>query len=260
MSSKTSHSGVETRTSSCAVNDNNLLYTTNTTNTLVSDYCFVNYDLPLTVDLPLTIDLPYINITENIKLEKNKNNFLIVNDGKEAIFWDESSDSWSILKVKVFTKSFKEKSYDKELAFSKSESYSFSNNVFNFINFITERDGNYYIDLNKGLYYKFCNNFWVGLDLLGEFNIETEREISVNSLRHNNKDSKLLIEKSPKLTLGIKGISFLDGGIIYAPYIPMNINDEVEEAFMTRYSNFTVNNDFYTTINANNTNITHAII
>ena len=224
------------------------------------------YDL----DFSRNIDLPFIKIAENIKLEKNKNNFLIINNGQEAIVWNEDNDSWSILKVKSFTNNFKEKSCDKELAFSKSEDCILSNNVLSFVNFITERNGNYYIDLDKGLYYKFCNNFWVGLDLLGEFNVEIEREININFLKNNKKNSKLLLEIIPKLELGIKGVSLMESGFIYAPYIPMNINSEVEEnnnvrfypkeGLSTRYANATVNNDFYGTINANNTNITHAII
>jgi len=218
------------------------------------------------VDFSGSIDLPFIMVTENIKLEKNKNNFLIINNGQEAIVWDEDNNSWSILKVKSFTNNFKEKSYDKELAFSKSENCVLSNNVLNFVNFITERNGNYYIDLDKGLYYKFCNNFWVGLGLLGEFNVEIEREININSLKNNNKNSKLLLEIIPKLLLGIKGNTFMDTGFIYAPYIPMQSTSLVEEnnngrfypkkELMTRYANATVNNNFYGTINVNNTNIT----
>ena len=222
------------------------------------------------LDFSGNIDLPFIKIAENIKLEKNKNNFLIINNGQEAIVWDEDNSSWSILKVKNFTNNFKEKSYDKELAFSKSENCVLSNNVLSFINFITEKNGNYYIDLNKGLYYKFCNNFWIGLDLLGEFNIEIEREININSLKNNKKNSKLLLEKLSKLSLGIKSNTFMEAGLVYASYIPMQSGSLVEEnnngrfypkeGLSTRYANVTVNDDFYGTINTNNTNITHAII
>ena len=62
----------------------------------------------------------------------------------------------------------------------------------------------------------------------------------------------------------------MGAGLIYAPYVPVQSSSLVEEnnngrfypkkGLMTRYSNTMVNNDFYTTINANNTNITHAII
>ncbi len=222
------------------------------------------------LDFSGSIDLPFIRIAENIKLEKNKNNFLIINNGQEAIVWNEDNNSWSILKVKSFTNNFKEKSYDKELAFSKSENCVLSNNVLNFVNFITERNGNYYIDLDKGLYYKFCNNSWVGLDLLGEFNVEIEREININSLKNNKENSKLLLEIIPKLILGIKNNSFMEAGIIYAPYIPVQSTSLVEEnnngrfypkkELNTRYANITLNNDFYGNINVNNTNVTHTII
>lgn len=218
------------------------------------------------LDFSGSIDLPFIKIAENIKLEKNKNNFLIINNGQEAIVWNEDNSSWSILKVKSFKNKFRENSSNKELAFSKSENCFLSNNVLSFINFITEKNGNYYIDLNKGLYYKFCNNFWVGLDLLGEFNIEIERKIKINSLKNNEKNSKLLLEIIPKLELGIKSNTFMEAGLIYAPYIPVQSTSLVEEnnngkfypkeGLSTRYANLTVNNDFYGTINTNNTNVT----
>jgi hypothetical protein len=237
---------------------------------VVDTYSSTGNLLTVSDDFVGNVDLPFIRIAENIKLEKNKNNFLIINNGQEVIVWDENNNSWSISKVKSFTNNFKEKSCNKELAFSKSENFALSNNVLNFINFITEKNGNYYIDLDKDLYYKFFNNHWIGLEILGEFNIEIEREININSLKHNKKNSKLLLEKLSKLELGVKSNNFMGAGLIYAPYVPVQSSSLVKEnnngrfypkkGLMTRYSNTTVNNDFYTTINTNNTNITHAII
>jgi hypothetical protein len=198
------------------------------------------------------IDLSSIMITENIILEKNKNNFLIVNNGKEVITWDENHDCWSILKINSFKGNFKENLKNKELGFSNTKSYILSNNILNLIYYIIEKDGNYYINLDKKLYYKFSKNSWVGLDLLGDFKLEIEKFVNIDFLKKNNK-SKLLLEKIPK-PIKLKGFA-LDAGYIFAPYVPAQTiqNNIIIEDYnprkrlTSRYATNLVNSKYYTT-------------
>lgn len=197
------------------------------------------------------IDLQSIMIAENIILEKNKNNFLIVNNGKEIITWDENHDCWSILKINSFKGKFKENLKNKELGFSNTKSYILSNNILNLIYYMIEKDGNYYINLDKKLYYKFSKNSWVGLDLLGDFKLEIEKFVNIDFLKKNNK-SKLLLEKIPK-PIKLKGFA-LDAGYIFAPYVPTQAIQNViiedynpRKTLSSRYTTSLLNSKYYTT-------------
>lgn len=195
-----------------------------------------------------------IKVSENIVLENRSDNFIIFNQGKSLITWCNNSSNWVQHEIKVFKRRFIKSLSKKELSESDSEKDSVN---CDFVSIIISQEGNYYLDLKNKSYYVFKDNFWNSLDLVGELRLEIEREIKINSLKDNEKNSKLLLEIIPKLKLGIKGDTFMETGFIYAPYISLEICEELNESesfsvnkkVKSRYSTSSVSSSFYSTVN-----------
>lgn len=180
-----------------------------------------------------------------IKLEKREDNFLITNKGESLITWCRDKNSWCDFKIKKLKKFFKKNLKEKELSYK----------GLGIINLLISQNENCYIDLKENSYYVFENDFWHSVDLIGDLEIEFEKNVNLKSFKKNK---SLLIEKTKiwKIDVG------LDAGYIYAPYVPagnysMSIDSDSDfissSRISTRYATSTsINRAYYTLADGDN--------
>jgi len=181
----------------------NILTTNTTGNSLITNgITFGDSGNYMSLDFDFKED---ITISENmlIKLEKRKDNFLITNKGESLITWCENKNSWCGFKIKKLKKFLKKNLKEKELSYK----------GLGIINLLISQNENLYIDLKENSYYVFENGFWNSVDLIGDLEIEFEKNVNLKSFK---KDKRLLIERVKTWNIDFG----LDAGYIYAPYVP----------------------------------------
>lgn len=89
------------------------------------------------------------------------------------------------------------------------------------------------------------NYYWTWMENApSDFDTKLFLEFDIND-RYGEK----YINKNP--FLGLKGTTYLEAGYVYAPYIPMVIQEQFspKKSIMSRYSEKTINKDFYGEMN-----------
>lgn len=200
-------------------------------------------------------------ISKNVEFKKNSKNLLVLSNNNLVICWDEEKKSFACHDLISFEHTLKEVfNQEKENDFENTNSQN-NNRLDYLIYLLLKSDGNYFIDLENNLFYKFSlsNNSWIKLSgCIGKLSFSKNKSIS--QIKKEKSDRIFICEKIRKKLI-FKSVTHLDQGYVYAPYIPLQTTELIYDNTTTlnannriysRYATRTVNNDNYATLTINN--------
>lgn len=198
-----------------------------------------------------------IKLSRDIELKKDKNSILILSKSNLVLCWDEEFDRFSEHELISFEHNLKEDEKYTSNSYQDTE-----NRLENLISILLKSDGNYILDLESNLFYKFSSsaNSWVKVS--GDIKkLNFSRRKKVSQIKKEKNERIFICEKISKKLNFWKGVTHLDQGYIYAPYVPvqtLEINDantfNQNNRIYSRYATTTLNNDNYGTLTINDIN------
>jgi hypothetical protein len=198
-----------------------------------------------------------IKLSRDVELKKDKNSILILSKSNLAVCWDEELEKFGEHELISFEHNLKE---DEKCTSKNNSHQDTENRLDNLISILLKSDGNYVLDLESNLFYKFSPsaNSWIKVS--GDIKkLNFSRRKKVSQIKKEKNERIFICEKISKKLNFWKGVTHLDQGYIYAPYVPMQTIEIVNDAntfnqnnrIYSRYATTTLNNDNYGTITIN---------